>query len=174
LRGGSLSGGGKAISRRIISTWNGGSACPKGMNAVFMGTNMPAYVLSKKGPACCWHWMRTGITPSCSPNGTCGPIAMPPLRPVNVRPLRAERSCEKPAPRSSAASCSTTWNSGTLLHPSLEAGHCILMAEDPLSEVKFRWERQMDALGYGPEVAVRIAFLGLRDKTSLGLYSGQV
>jgi RecA-family ATPase len=33
------------------------------------------------------------------------------------------------------------------------------MAEDPLSEVRFRWVRQMETLGYGNEVAERIAFL---------------
>jgi RecA-family ATPase len=33
------------------------------------------------------------------------------------------------------------------------------MAEDPLSEVRFRWVKQMEVLGYGNEVAERIAFL---------------
>lgn len=35
----------------------------------------------------------------------------------------------------------------------------VLVAEDPLSEVKFRWEQQMSALGYSNEVAQRVAFL---------------
>ena len=35
----------------------------------------------------------------------------------------------------------------------------VYMAEDPLSEVKFRWEQQMKVLGYDNEVAHRIAFL---------------
>ena len=35
----------------------------------------------------------------------------------------------------------------------------VLMGEDPLSEVKYRWEQQMSALGYGNEIAQRIAFL---------------
>lgn len=35
----------------------------------------------------------------------------------------------------------------------------VYMAEDPLSEVKFRWEQQMAALRYSNDVAQRIAFL---------------
>jgi RecA-family ATPase len=35
----------------------------------------------------------------------------------------------------------------------------VFMAEDPLSEVRFRWVKQMEVLGYGNEVAERIAFL---------------
>jgi hypothetical protein len=38
----------------------------------------------------------------------------------------------------------------------------VCFAEDPLSEVKFRWERQMQELAYGSDVAARIAFLNLR------------
>ncbi|MGH7965623.1 MAG: AAA family ATPase, partial [Candidatus Binatia bacterium] len=48
-------------------------------------------------------------------------------------------------------------------YPALEVAGpqrvAVLMAEDPLSEVKFRWEQQMRALGYGNDVAERIAFL---------------
>jgi hypothetical protein len=45
----------------------------------------------------------------------------------------------------------------------------ILMAEDPLSEVQFRWVNQMRALGYGNEVAERLAFLDLKEgRLSLG------
>jgi hypothetical protein len=35
----------------------------------------------------------------------------------------------------------------------------VFMVEDPISEVKFRWEQQMAALGYGHDVAERIAFI---------------
>jgi len=35
----------------------------------------------------------------------------------------------------------------------------VLMAEDALSEIEFRWERQMSELGYRRDVAERIAFL---------------
>jgi hypothetical protein len=45
----------------------------------------------------------------------------------------------------------------------------VLMSEDPLSEVKFRWQHQMEALRYGPEVADRLAFLNLQGaRMSLG------
>jgi len=48
-------------------------------------------------------------------------------------------------------------------HPQLAVASpqnvAIFMAEDPLSETKFRWEQQMKALSYGDEVARRIAFL---------------
>ena len=37
------------------------------------------------------------------------------------------------------------------------------MPEDPLSEVRFRWVKQMQALGYGSEIAQRLAFLEAQD-----------
>lgn len=40
----------------------------------------------------------------------------------------------------------------------------VLMGEDPLSEVRFRWTQQMVALNYGQEVAARLAFLDLEGK----------
>lgn len=43
----------------------------------------------------------------------------------------------------------------------------VFMAEDPLSEVKFRWEQQMRALGYGDEVAQRVTFLDTPGKLQL-------
>lgn len=48
-------------------------------------------------------------------------------------------------------------------HPALEVAGpqrvAFYLAEDPLSEIQFRWMKQMQALGYGNDVAARIAFL---------------
>lgn len=59
--------------------------------------------------------------------------------------------------------CNLAAGTPLLGHAALEvAGEhrvAVYMAEDPLSEVKFRWEQQMSVLQYGNDVAERIAFL---------------